>query len=412
MKIRTGGESPRPASAHSAVAVDLVKFQDRRSKSGWEKTKRLGSGGHAVAYARCVRCSAPWCALPGEVSGITSQPSSAEIAAIRRAIDLARRGPVGDNPQVGAVLLSNTGAVLGEGWHCGAGTPHAEVAALDAARAAGVDPRGATMVVSLEPCNHTGRTPPCTQALIDAGIARVIYALDDPTETAAGGAARLREAGISVVSGIGVGASSRLVGPWLTRNPPRRPIVTVKLAQTIDARVAAADGSSKWITATAAREHSHVLRASQDAIVIGTGTALADNPRLTVRGVPHRQGKKGPLRVVLGNRPVPDDAAVRGDEHGFLQLPRSSPDDVLIELARRGIARVLVEGGPTVASAFLRAQLVDEIQLYLAPTLLGAGLPSVSALGITELEGAQKWVFTHVESVGCDLFIVANRWEK
>ncbi|WP_104164603.1 bifunctional diaminohydroxyphosphoribosylaminopyrimidine deaminase/5-amino-6-(5-phosphoribosylamino)uracil reductase RibD [Arthrobacter sp. SX1312] len=325
--------------------------------------------------------------------------TAAETAAMLRALDLAGRGVRGANPLVGAVLLSADGTVLGEGHHRGAGTPHAEPSALADARRRGNDPRGATMVVTLEPCNHTGRTGPCSEALIDAGVARVVYAADDVNGAAAGGARRLRDAGVDCVSGLEATRSRHLNQRWTASVLARRPFVTLKSAQSLDGRVTARDGSSQWITGEDARADGHRIRALADAVLVGTGTVLADDPRLTARagaaqGTQDDAGDAPPvrdagLRVVLGRTPVPDDAAVRGE--GFLHLATRDVDAALGELHARGVRHVLVEGGPRIASAFLRAGVVDELFSYVAPLILGDGAPAYPDLGVGTLTDAVRW---------------------
>ncbi|MBO0979220.1 bifunctional diaminohydroxyphosphoribosylaminopyrimidine deaminase/5-amino-6-(5-phosphoribosylamino)uracil reductase RibD, partial [Microbacterium sp. SD291] len=207
--------------------------------------------------------------------------NEAERRAMGRALELAALGPRGVNPQVGAIILSPAGVVLAEGWHHGAGTPHAEVDALS--KLAPGEARGATAVVTLEPCNHTGRTGPCAVALIEAGVARVVYALDDPGVVSGGGADRLRGAGVSVDAGEQADAAHALIDGWLTAKRLGRPHITVKWAQSLDGRAAASDGSSQWITGPTARADVHERRAEADAIVVGTGTVLSDDPSLTAR---------------------------------------------------------------------------------------------------------------------------------
>jgi diaminohydroxyphosphoribosylaminopyrimidine deaminase/5-amino-6-(5-phosphoribosylamino)uracil reductase len=236
-------------------------------------------------------------------------------AAMRRAFELASQGPVtGGNPQVGAVLLDAAGTVVAEGWHRGAGTPHAEVDALSKV----ADATGLTAVVTLEPCNHTGRTGPCSVALIEAGVERVVYAISDPGHESAGGAQRLRDAGVEVLGGVLAGEAETFLHVWLTSVRRGRPWVTVKWASTLDGRAAAADGTSKWITGTAARQRVHEQRAASDAILTGTGTVLADDPSLTARGdagelMPHQ-----PVPVVVGERSIPADAALRRHPAGLI----------------------------------------------------------------------------------------------
>jgi diaminohydroxyphosphoribosylaminopyrimidine deaminase/5-amino-6-(5-phosphoribosylamino)uracil reductase len=324
-----------------------------------------------------------------------------------RALELARRGPVhGPNPRVGCVLLTPAGDVLAEGWHDGAGTPHAEAAAVAAARARGLDTRGATAVVTLEPCNHTGRTPPCADLLMAAGVARVVHAVDDPNPVAAGGAAVLRAAGVDVVGGVQVGEGEALLRVWLHAMRTGRPFVTVKTATSLDGRVAAADGSSRWITSAAAREHAHRFRADVDAIAVGTGTVLADDPTLTARptvgGAEHQ-----PLRVVVGHRDLPVGARLRGPGGDLIQVRSHDPAEVLAVLSEHEVRHVLVEGGPVLASAFLRAGLVDEVHAYVAPVLLGAGPAAVVDLGVRTVADAVRLSTVSVHQVGPDVLVVA-----
>ncbi|WP_434062052.1 bifunctional diaminohydroxyphosphoribosylaminopyrimidine deaminase/5-amino-6-(5-phosphoribosylamino)uracil reductase RibD [Actinotalea lenta] len=336
-----------------------------------------------------------------------------EREAMWRALELAARGPAhGPNPQVGAVLLDPAGRRIGEGWHAGAGTPHAEPAALADARSAGHDPRGATMVVTLEPCRHTGRTGPCTHALIAAGVARVVYALDDPSPTAGGGAGVLRSAGLEVVGGLLAEQADTIVHPWLTAVRRGRPWVTLKHATTLDGRVAAADGSSRWITSPAARRHAHRLRAQVDAIVVGTGTALRDDPALTARDENGGLSAHQPLRVVVGRRTVPAGARLRGLGGPLVEVRDHDPSAVLTSLAEHEVRHVLVEGGPTVAAAFLRAGLVDEVHAYLAAAYLGAGPAAVGDLAITSIDGALRLTVTEATIVGGDVLVVARNQEE
>ncbi|HWS57364.1 MAG TPA: bifunctional diaminohydroxyphosphoribosylaminopyrimidine deaminase/5-amino-6-(5-phosphoribosylamino)uracil reductase RibD [Actinotalea sp.] len=338
-------------------------------------------------------------------------PTAGERAAMSRAFALAVRGPEhGPNPRVGAVLLAPDGTVLGEGWHDGAGTPHAEVRAIAAARAAGHDLRGATAVVTLEPCAHTGRTGPCTLALLEAGVTRVVHSVTDPDPQAAGGAAVLEAAGVEVVGGLLSEEGESVLGAWLPAVRSGRPLVTLKLAATLDGRVAAADGTSRWITSAEAREHAHRFRATVDAIAVGTGTVLADDPALTARagGV---AASHQPLRVVVGHRTVPANARLRGPGGQLLTLATHDPHEVLETLAARQVRHLLVEGGPVLAAAFLAAGLVDRIHAYLAPVLLGAGRAAVGDLGITTLADAARWHTVTVERVGPDVLVIARRQE-
>ena len=343
--------------------------------------------------------------------GRSSAPavSPDELTALRHAFTLARRGPAQDpNPRVGTVLLAPDGTTIGEGWHRGAGTPHAEVVALADAASRGHDVRGATAVVTLEPCNHTGRTGPCSVALLEAGVARVVVAVPDPNPVAAGGASRLRAAGVQVVTGVLEDEGRALLGPWLHAMRHGRPYVTLKLATTLDGRVAAADGTSRWITSDVARRHAHEMRSQVDAIVVGTGTALADDPELTARAADGTLVDHQPLRVVVGLRELPAAARLHGPGGPLLQLRTHEPAEVLAALAGRQAHHVLVEGGPTLAAAFLRAGLVDEVHAYVAPMLLGTGRPAVSDLGITTIDEALRLEPVHVQPLGPDVLVVAT----
>ncbi|MEV7971846.1 bifunctional diaminohydroxyphosphoribosylaminopyrimidine deaminase/5-amino-6-(5-phosphoribosylamino)uracil reductase RibD [Cellulomonas sp. NPDC089187] len=319
-------------------------------------------------------------------------------AAMAHALELALRGPAaGPNPRVGCVLLRD-GQVIGEGWHRGAGTPHAEVDAL-----CGVDARGATAVVTLEPCAHTGRTGPCAQALIDAGVAEVVIAVEDPNPVAGGGAQLLRAAGIEVRTGVGAESVRRMLEPWLVAVGRGRPFVTLKLASTLDGRVAAADGSSRWITSAESREHAHRLRAEVDAILVGTGTALIDRPALTARLPDGSLAEHQPLRVVLGDREVPGD---------WLRITGHDPAEALAQLAAREVRHVLVEGGPTVSAAFLRAGMVDRVLAYIAPVLLGDGRSAVQSLGIGTLADGIRLRTEQVQMRGPDVLLSARVEEE
>ncbi|MEY2848732.1 MAG: bifunctional diaminohydroxyphosphoribosylaminopyrimidine [Actinomycetota bacterium] len=348
--------------------------------------------------------------LPAAASGATVGPSAVDVA-MDRALDLAARGPAtGANPRVGCVLLSPTGDVIAEGWHRGVGTPHAEVDALTRlASVRGTDvARGATAVVSLEPCDHTGRTGPCSQALIDAGVARVIYTVDDPGRTSGGGAARLRAAGVEVVAGIRAEAAEAFLRVWLTSARLGRPFVTVKWASTLDGRAAASDGSSQWITGGAARWDVHARRRLADAIAVGTGTVLTDDPRLTARGDDDSSGAVQPVPVVIGRRAIPPEARVRAHPRGLIETGTRDIDAVLRELDGRGIRHLFVEGGPTLASAFVAAGLVDEYLVYLAPALLGGPGLALGDIGVDTIADARRLAIDSVDRLGDDLLVVAR----
>ncbi|WP_262364393.1 bifunctional diaminohydroxyphosphoribosylaminopyrimidine deaminase/5-amino-6-(5-phosphoribosylamino)uracil reductase RibD [Arthrobacter echini] len=325
-------------------------------------------------------------------TGTTPEPSGPEVAAMKRALELAALGVRGANPLVGAVVLSADGRILGEGHHRGAGTPHAEPAALAETLRRGNDPRDSTVVVTLEPCNHTGRTAPCTQVLREAGVRRVVYAVHDVHGVAAGGAQHLREAGIECVGGPGAAAARMLNERWTAALAGRRPFVTAKSAQSLDGRVAAPDGSSRWITGDRAREDGHRLRRLADAVLVGSGTLLADDPRLTARQPDAESVPRGrsALRVVMGMTPVPERAAMRGP--GFVQLATRDVGAALNTLYEQGVRHLLVEGGPRITSAFLRAGAVDELFSYVAPLILGDGAPAFPDLGAESLTDGLRWI--------------------
>ncbi len=335
--------------------------------------------------------------------------TTTERDAMVRALELARRGPAhGPNPRVGCVLLSAEGDVLGEGWHRGAGTPHAEPAALADARERGADVRGATAVVTLEPCDHTGRTGPCSVALVEARVARVVVAVPDPNPVAGGGSARLRAAGVAVETGVEEAAGRALLRPWLLAVGRGRPFVVLKTASTLDGRVAAADGSSRWITSPESRAHAHAFRAEVDALVVGTGTVLADDPALTARAADGVLADHQPLRVVVGRRDLPGGGRLAGPGGELVHLRTRDPRTVLAALQEREVRTVLVEGGPTLAAAFLRADVVDEVHAYVAPVLLGGGRPAVADLGITTITDAVRLRTREVRPLGPDVLVVAG----
>ncbi|MEO7427896.1 MAG: bifunctional diaminohydroxyphosphoribosylaminopyrimidine deaminase/5-amino-6-(5-phosphoribosylamino)uracil reductase RibD [Acidimicrobiales bacterium] len=295
------------------------------------------------------------------------------------------------NPWVGCVVQTADGSLF-EGATEAAGGRHAEIVALDAARAAGVDTTRATVWVTLEPCAHHGRTPPCAEALVEAGVARVVVALEDPDPKVSGqGLGRLCAADIEVVLGMGAADASDLLAPYLHHRRTGRPFVVLKLAASLDGRTAAPDGTSQWITGAAARADAHGLRAESDAVLVGAGTVRADDPSLTVRDAAAPRGD--PVRVVLGT--APEDARV----HPCLE--RSGDlGDVLDELGGLGHLQVLVEGGAHVAHAFHHAGLVNRYVLYLAPALFGGddapglfagpGAPTIAALRRGRLRGVAQ----------------------
>ncbi|MFI6289641.1 bifunctional diaminohydroxyphosphoribosylaminopyrimidine deaminase/5-amino-6-(5-phosphoribosylamino)uracil reductase RibD [Streptomyces sp. NPDC051018] len=352
--------------------------------------------------------------------------TAADITAMRRAIALAARGlgSTSPNPVVGCVITDASGRTAGEGYHQRAGGPHAEIHAL---RAAGGRARGGTAYVTLEPCNHTGRTGPCARALIDAGISRVVYAVGDPDPRATGGAETLRAAGVEVGRGPLTAEAEAGNSAWLTAVRTGRPHVLWKYASTLDGRIAAQDRTSRWITSPEARADVHRLRAEADAVVVGSGTLRTDDPQLAVRGI---EGATQPLRVVLDThatvRPtarVLDPAAPtliavgEGADTGHLpgadvvRLPvvegRVSVPALLAELYGRGVRSVLLEGGPTLAGAFVAAGAVDKVIGYLAPVLLGAGPAALAGAGITTIGEALRLDMTETTRIGPDLRVTA-----
>jgi len=319
------------------------------------------------------------------------------------ALRLARRGlgNVWPNPAVGCVIVA-AGRVVGRGWTQPGGRPHAERMALDAAGAAA---RGATAYVTLEPCAHHGRAPPCSDALVAAGVTRVVSALTDPDPRVAGrGHARLREAGIEVVEGVRAGPAAELQRGFLSRVTRARPMVTLKLATSFDGRIATAAGESRWITGEAARRHVHLLRLTHDAVMVGAGTARADLPALNVRGFgPVRQ----PVRVVMANAPIPA-LPPEGPDHGPLWVLPGPVDEALAELGRRGLTRVFCEGGGRLAAALLAAGLVDELVGYTAGVVLGGdGRAAVAPLGLGALADAPRFRLAETRALGGDVF---HRW--
>lgn len=308
------------------------------------------------------------------------------------------RGATSPNPPVGCVILDAAGAVVGTGATAPPGGPHAEITAL---AAAGERARGGTAVTTLEPCDHTGRTGPCSRALLAAGVAHVHHAATDPTALAAGGAARLAAAGVSVSSTGTVPASLRA---WLHRRRTGRPHVTWKLAASLDGRSAAVDGTSRWITGDEARAEVHAERAKVDAIVVGTGTALADDPALTARHPDGTLAAHQPVRVVVGHRSLPASAQLLDDAAPTVILDTHDPHAVLAALAEH--TDVLLEGGPTLAGAFVATGLVDRVLAYLAPTLLGAGPAALGDAGVGTIAEARRFEVESVARVGADVRVV------
>jgi len=356
---------------------------------------------------------------------------------MRRALALAERGwgRVSPNPLVGAVALDRTGAVVGEGWHQGPGTPHAEIVAL---REAGDRVRGGTVVVTLEPCNHTGRTGPCTSALIDAGVAHVVVATPDVNpDVRGGGTETLRGAGIGVHVGVLVDEARRINEAFERHVTTGRPLVVLKSAASLDGKTAATDGSSRWITSDEARADAHRLRAWADAILVGAGTAIADDPALTVRAS-GLEAARPPFRVVVdavGRVPAtrrvfdasaptivattqraPDERIAAWEATGAEVLVLDEDDGsvalepLLDALGKRDVQGVLVEGGATLAWSFVRDRLLDRVVVYLAPKLVGgaSALGLVAGDGLAPIADALPLRFTAVTRVGPDLKVEAD----
>jgi diaminohydroxyphosphoribosylaminopyrimidine deaminase/5-amino-6-(5-phosphoribosylamino)uracil reductase len=324
------------------------------------------------------------------------QVLSAE-AAMARAIDCARLGlgKTFPNPIVGAVITSATGEVLSEGFHQGG--DHAEVIALNAVKEI---PAGSIIYISLEPCNHHGKTPPCVDAIINAGIKKVVYAVSDPNPIATGGAERLRAAGVEVESGIGEEQARLENRAWLTKIELGRPRITWKIASTMDGKVAASDGTSKWITGDLARTDVARMRSQVDGIVTSTATVIADDPLLTSKGL-----GKNPVRIVMGATELSAQMQISNDAAETVLIKSRNFDELLSLAEERGFNDILIESGPTFGTALLRANLIDEIVLFQAPTLLGSGTPSIGDLGITNIAGRLDFEISDVEVIGSDLKI-------
>lgn len=324
-------------------------------------------------------------------------------AAMRLAIQQADKvkGATYPNPPVGAVILDRDGEVAGVGATEPPGGPHAEVLAL---RRAGERAAGGTAVVTLEPCNHHGRTPPCVDALVAAGISTVVFAVADPDAIAAGGAARLADTGLTVTAGVLADAVAG--GPlreWLHKERTGSPHLTWKFATSVDGRSAAADGSSQWITSEAARADVHRRRRVADAIVVGTGTVFVDDPVLTARLPDGTLADRQPLRVVVGEREISHEARVLNDDSRTMVIRTHDPHEVIKALSDR--TDVLLEGGPTLAGAFLRAGVINRILAYVAPILLGGPITAVDDVGVLSIAHAQRWRFDGIEPIGPDVLL-------
>jgi len=325
-----------------------------------------------------------------------NQVLSAE-AAMARAIERARLGlgKTFPNPIVGAVITSALGEFISEGFHQGA--DHAEVVAISAASSI---PTGSIIYITLEPCNHQGKTPPCVDAIIKAGLSKVIYAVTDPNPIAAGGAQRLRDSGIEVISGLNEIQARYENRAWLTKIEKQRPRITWKIASTMDGKVAASDGSSKWITGEPARADVALMRSQADAIVTSTATVNADNPLLTSKGAGNN-----PVRIVMGETEIPANSQVLGNDAETVLINSHDFKDLFNLANERGFNQLMIEAGPTFGTELLRADLIDEIVLFQAPTFLGAGLSAIGDLGITNIARRLEFEISDVEVVGADLKI-------
>jgi diaminohydroxyphosphoribosylaminopyrimidine deaminase/5-amino-6-(5-phosphoribosylamino)uracil reductase len=318
---------------------------------------------------------------------------------LERALELAERGrgTTRPNPVVGAVVVRG-GAIVGEGWHERAGEPHAEVVAL---AAAGELAGGSTLYVTLEPCAHHGRTPPCADAVIDAGVARVVVAALDPDPRTNGrGVERLRGAGVEVElpGGEAERRARRQNEAFRTWAARRRPFVTYKAAMTVDGRLAASSGDARWVSGEQSRRRVHELRAASDAVAVGMGTVRAENPRLTARDV---SAARQPRRLAFGHGPLP-----AGSD---LELREGPLDEELAQLATEDVQSLLLEGGPTLAGAFLRAGSIDKLLLFVAPKLVGGddAPPLFAGPGIETMADAIPLASVEAEPVGEDILVTA-----
>lgn len=325
-------------------------------------------------------------------------------AAMARAIECARLGlgKTFPNPIVGAVITSASGEFISEGFHQGG--DHAEVVAIKAAQKI---PAGSIIYVTLEPCNHQGKTPPCTEAIISAGIFKVVYAVSDPNPIASGGGQRLQSAGIAVESGLGERESRYVNRAWLTKIELGRPRITWKIASTMDGKVTASDGSSKWITSEPAREDVAVMRSQVDAIVSSTATVLADNPGLTAKGF-----GKNPVRIVMGLREMSKDLQIFDSAAETIVIKSHDFQELIKMSNQHGFNELMIETGPTFGTALIKEDLVDEIVLFQAPTFLGAGRSAIGDLGITNIAGRLDFEIADVEVIGPDLKITLQKSAK
>jgi diaminohydroxyphosphoribosylaminopyrimidine deaminase/5-amino-6-(5-phosphoribosylamino)uracil reductase len=332
--------------------------------------------------------------------------------AMQRAISLSLKGlgRTSPNPIVGAVIINSDGKVVGEGFHDRMSSPdHAEVVAI---KMAGANAVGATMVVTLEPCNHTGQTGPCSKAIADAGISKIVFAVIDPNKKAAGGAQTLRDLGVPVESGVLESDAAYANRAWLTKIEKNRPFFTWKVATTLDGKIAALDGSSKWISNKKSRNDVQIHRRQSDAILVGTNTVITDDPHLIPRG-DFPGFATNPLRVVCGEQEIPTTSKIFDNAAPTLQVKSKDLGILVAELNKTGVNQVLVEAGPTLATAMLKQGLMDELVMYQSPSLLGQGKSFVADFGANSID--QKMVLEHITSEVIDgdiKSIFAVRGEK
>ena len=341
-------------------------------------------------------------------SGYGGTEGTVEAAWMERALELASRGlgMVEPNPMVGAVVVKD-GRVVGEGWHERFGGAHAEVNALADCRSRGVEVRGATVVVTLEPCCHTGKTGPCTEALIGAGVSRVVVATVDPDpRVSGGGIKRLREAGVEVEVGVCEAEARRLNEAFLKRATTGLPWVIVKWAQTLDGRTATATGHSRWISNAASRAEVHRLRGRVDVVMVGVGTVIADDPSLTARPPEASDVKRVARRVVVDRSGrLPPEAKLLRDGGPAVTVLDGDLREGLRQLAAEGVTNVLVEGGATLTGALFDAGLVDQVLVYVAPKVVGdaAAVPAVRGLTCATMGEARGLALVDVRRLGGDV---------
>lgn len=331
-----------------------------------------------------------------------------DAAFMSRANSLAIKGLglTGSNPIVGAILVDQAGNVVGEGFHSGG--PHAEVIAISDA---GDLAKDATLYVTLEPCNHQGKTGPCVEAILSAGIKKVIYGSQDPNPIAQGGAESLATAGIQVEQISDTSEVEKSNRAWLHKIRNARPFFTWKVAMSLDGRTAAQDGTSKWITSEDSRADVNLMRSQSDAILIGTGTALIDNPRLVPHDLPEPKNQRSvnPIRIVMGTREVPLDFNLHDDQAETIFVRSHNFSELIAFCNERGLNHVMVEAGSELGTAMLKAELIDELVIYQAPILLGAGKSFIGELGISNIAEKLKLTLKSSTQIGSDVRLVLSR---